>query len=47
MTGPGVKPGVHRETPIHLKDVAPAVCHLLGMDPPEASEGRVVTEFFT
>ena len=47
MTGPGVKPGVHREAPIHLKDVAPTVCHLLGLDPPEASEGRVVTEFLT
>ena len=28
-----------------IRDVAPTVCHLLGLDPPGASEGRIVTEF--
>jgi len=45
MSGPGVRGGFRREAPIHLKDVAPTVCHLLGMDSPGASGGRIVTEF--
>jgi len=46
MSGPGLRRGFRHEGFIHLKDVAPTVCHLLGMDPPRDSQGRVVRAFF-
>ena len=45
MAGPGIRQGFRRQTPIHLRDVAPTVCHLLGIEPPRDAEGRVVREF--
>lgn len=44
MAGPGIRRGFHHEGYFHLKDVAPTVCHLLGMDPPREACGRVVRE---
>lgn len=44
--GPGIRKGYHKESPIHLKDVAPTVCELLGIEPPGSAEGRIVKEFF-
>ena len=45
MAGPGIRKGLRHERYIHLKDVAPTACHLLGIDPPKNAEGRVVREF--
>ncbi len=42
--GPGIKEGHQRDKPIHLKDVAPTLCHLLGLAAPRDSEGRIVTD---
>jgi len=44
-TGPGIRKGFHHEGYIHLKDIAPTVCHLLGMEAPRNSEGRVLRAF--
>lgn len=43
LAGHRVRPGVASRSPRHV-DVAPTICHLLGVDPPAAAEGRVLTE---
>ncbi|MFH0963822.1 MAG: alkaline phosphatase family protein [Planctomycetota bacterium] len=45
LSGPGVRRGCRANEPIHLKDVAPTLCHLAGMEPPRHSEGLVRREF--
>jgi hypothetical protein len=48
VSGPGVKQGYERSTDklgdIRLIDVAPTLCHLLGMEPPGQSQGTVVRD---
>jgi len=41
--GPGVREGSHIDH-VNLVDVAPTLCHLLGMQPPAQSEGRIVPD---
>jgi len=51
LAGPGVRPGVKlpkaEQVRICTTDVAPTVAHLLGMDEPAQSEGRVLRELLT
>jgi predicted AlkP superfamily phosphohydrolase/phosphomutase len=41
--GPGVRQGA-RVDHVNLVDVAPTLCHLIGIDPPAQSEGRIVPD---
>ena len=43
--GPGIKPGVYRET-IAVNDIAPTLAALLGTAQPSGSIGRVLNEIF-
>ena len=45
LSGPGVKSGVTNPEPIRLVDVAPTVAHLLGIERPAQSGGRILKEF--
>jgi predicted AlkP superfamily phosphohydrolase/phosphomutase len=46
IAGPGIKRGYEREVEkvghIKLIDVTPTLCHLLGIEPPTQSQGRIV-----
>jgi predicted AlkP superfamily pyrophosphatase or phosphodiesterase len=42
--GPGFKEGVRNKAPTGNVDVAPTVCRLLGLEPPESMDGRVLEE---
>jgi predicted AlkP superfamily phosphohydrolase/phosphomutase len=42
LRGPGVRRGYERPHPITQADVAPTLCHLLGIAPPAQCEGKVV-----
>lgn len=42
--GAGVAEGRELPHPVHLKDVTPTICHLLGVAPPRHSEGRILWE---
>jgi predicted AlkP superfamily phosphohydrolase/phosphomutase len=46
IAGPGIKPGYEREVDkvghIKLLDVTPTLCHLLGIEPPAQSQGRII-----
>ncbi len=45
IAGPGVKTG-WSEHNISLRDVTPSLAHLLGIEPPAGSEGRILWETF-
>jgi len=42
MAGPGVRRGLRLPYPIHLKDIAPTACHIIGMPAPANSNGAAV-----
>jgi len=42
----GYRRPVERVGPVQLVDVAPTVSHLLGIDPPRHSQGRILRDFF-
>lgn len=42
VAGPGVVKGLQRQSPINLVDIAPTVCHLLGLPAPRQSEGQIL-----
>ncbi len=44
LAGPGVRRGYARPSPITQADVAPTLCHLLGIAPPAQCEGKIVTD---
>ena len=44
--GPGIRKAVRIERPVSVLDTAPTICRLLGVEPPEVWEGRVVEEIF-
>ncbi|MBI3456599.1 MAG: alkaline phosphatase family protein [Candidatus Rokubacteria bacterium] len=44
LSGPGVRRGYERPHPITQADVAPTLCHLLGIAPPAQCEGKIVTD---
>ncbi len=44
LAGPGVRRGYQRPHPITQADVAPTLCHLLGIAPPAQCEGKIVTD---
>ncbi|MGH7322546.1 MAG: alkaline phosphatase family protein [Candidatus Rokuibacteriota bacterium] len=44
LAGPGVRRGYERSRPITQADVAPTLCHLLGLAPPAHCEGKIVTD---
>ena len=46
MSGPGVKKGYRRRTPIWQIDVAPTIAFALGMPAPAQCDGKVVHDFF-
>jgi len=46
MSGPGVKQGYRRRTPIWQVDVAPTVCYALGLQAPAQCDGKAVCDFF-
>jgi hypothetical protein len=46
MSGPRVKKGYKRKTPIWQVDVTPTICHSLGIEPPRECEGKAVIDFF-
>lgn len=49
--GPDIKPGytrpVNRLGRLHLVDLVPTVCHILGIAPPAQSEGRIAYDLFS
>ena len=51
LAGPGVRSGVqpprNEQAKICTTDVAPTVAHLLGLEPPAQTDGRVLREFLT
>jgi len=46
MSGPGIRKGYRRRTPIWQVDVTPTVCCSLGMEPPNQCEGKAISDFF-
>ena len=48
--GPDIKPGytrpVNKLARLHLRDLTPTFCHILGIDPPAQCEGRVARDLF-
>jgi predicted AlkP superfamily phosphohydrolase/phosphomutase len=46
IAGPGIKKGYERQTDkighIWLRDMTPTLCHLLGIEPPAQSQGRII-----
>jgi hypothetical protein len=44
MWGSGVAPGRTVDSPRSILDLAPTICYLLGVEPPEGSTGRVLKE---
>src|SRR5215210_5389476 len=44
MWGSGVRPGQTVATPASVMDLAPTICYLLGVEPPEGSTGRVLED---
>ncbi|MCK4515597.1 MAG: hypothetical protein KAU31_10085, partial [Spirochaetaceae bacterium] len=44
ISGKGIRQGEELSRPVHLKDVTPTICHLLGVAPPKHSEGRILWE---
>ena len=44
MWGSGVAQGRVVEEPRSILDLAPTICYLLGVEPPEGSTGRVLKE---
>jgi hypothetical protein len=44
MWGSGVAPGRTVDIPRSILDLAPTICYLLGVEPPEGSTGRVLKE---
>jgi hypothetical protein len=40
--GPGIKPGFREHRPVYMEDIAPTLAHLLGIEPPADSEGKVL-----
>lgn len=42
MCGPGIKPGFARQIPVDIINVAPTVCHMLGMPIPGDAEGSII-----
>lgn len=50
MMGPGIKKGyeppVERYGYIHMTQIVPTICHLLGIEPPIHAQGAVVRDFF-
>jgi predicted AlkP superfamily phosphohydrolase/phosphomutase len=44
LAGPGVRRGYERPHPITQADVAPTLCHLIGIAPPAQCEGKLATD---
>lgn len=44
FSGPGVKSGVTRSTPIRLIDIVPTVCHLAGLPIPRQADGCILQD---
>ena len=44
MWGSGVKGGQTVAAPASVMDLAPTICYLLGVEPPEGSTGRVLED---
>lgn len=44
LAGPGVRRGYERPHPITQVDVAPTLCHLIGLAPPAQCEGKIVPD---
>lgn len=45
-TGPNIKADKRMEKSIHLIDIAPTICRLLGCEPPENADGQVLSVLF-
>jgi len=44
--GPKIKRGYVRKSPINIVDVAPTISHILNIDPPKNSEGKILYDIF-
>ena len=42
MTGPGVPRGKRWDESVRTADVAPTICHLLGIEPPRDCDGKII-----
>jgi arylsulfatase A-like enzyme len=42
IAGPGVRADYRRANPIRLTDIAPTLCHLLGVEGPIGAEGAIL-----
>ena len=46
LSGPGIKKNIKGNKCVNLVDVAPTLAYILGIYPPNQSEGRIVWEAF-
>ncbi len=44
LSGPGVRAGIERTTPVWAPDVTPTLCYLMGFEPPKTAEGCVARD---
>lgn len=46
MSGPRVKKGYRRRTPIWQVDVTSTICYALAIQPPAQCDGKIIGDFF-